>query len=134
MTLEDLIKLNDKRNRGKAAPTEHDLQKACIMWFRYIYPNLSRLLMAIPNGARRTLYEQRMVKEEGIQAGTPDIFLAVPCNGYHGLWIEMKNGKAGRVSDFQKDMLARLSEQGYMCKVCRTLDEFTDAIVTYLGK
>ena len=32
--------------------TEHNLQAACITWFRMQYPTRSGLLFAIPNGAK----------------------------------------------------------------------------------
>lgn len=134
MNLEDYIELNNKQYRGKAAASEHDLQVICVNVFRMLYPKYSHLLMAIPNGGYRSKTTARTMKAEGQLAGVPDMFLAVPINGYHGMWIEMKNGKAGRVSDLQKEMMERLSNQGYMCYVCRTTDEFIEAVKNYLGK
>lgn len=125
-------KLWDKKNKGKAANSEHDLQKACVNWFRYQYSFFSHLLLAIPNGARRTLYEQRMVKEEGILSGTPDLFLAIPMNGFHGLWIEMKNGKAGRLSPAQKTMHEYLRAQGYAVEVVRDGVHFRSVVTNYI--
>ena len=133
MSIEDYKKLLARQNRGKSAASEHDLQKQCIDWFRMIYPQYARLLLAIPNGARRTLWEQRIAKEEGIQAGTPDLFLAIPRKKSHGLWIEMKNGKAGRVSDKQDDMIKRLWEQGYECRIARSMEDFMQIINEYLA-
>ena len=65
--------------------------------------------------------------------GVPDLFLAIARKGKHGLWIEMKNGSAGKLSDEQKEMIARLEEQGYACVVCRNMDEFMKAIKEYLS-
>ena len=132
MTLEELHKLWDKTNKGKAAPTEHALQAACVRWFRLQYFSFADLLLAIPNGARRTRWERGQVLEEGLKAGTPDLFLAVARHGKHGLWIEMKNGKAGRLSDDQKEIIARLEAQGYACCVCRDMDGFLKETGDYL--
>lgn len=132
MTITELHKLWEKQNKGKAMATEHDLQKSCIGWFRLKHPQYLRLLMAIPNAGRRTKYERRMVLEEGIQHGVPDLFLAIPRKGKGGLWIEMKNGKAGGLGDYQKEMIALLEGQGYACAVCHTLDEFMTTVEEYM--
>lgn len=132
MSIDDYRKMFEKQNRGKAASSEHALQVACVNWFRYAHPQYSHLLMAIPNGGYRTQTTAKLMKAEGQLAGVPDIFLPVARDGFHGLWIEMKNGKAGRVSDSQKDMISRLKEQGYRCEICRTEDEFIETINSYL--
>lgn len=132
MTIEELHKIWDKKNKGKAAPTEHDLQASCVRWFRLQYHDYADLLLAIPNGARRTRWERGQVLEEGLRKGTPDLFLAVARGGKHGLWIEMKNGKAGRLSDAQKEMIAKLESQGYACAVCHTMDEFMEIVGEYI--
>lgn len=88
--------------------------------------------MAIPNGGYRTATTARKMRAEGVQAGVPDLFLALPRKGQHGLWIEMKNGKAGRVSELQNEMIARLQAEGYACVVCRTQEEFIKTIMNYM--
>jgi len=132
MTIYELHRLWDKNNKGKSAASEHDLQVQCVRWFRYQYPLYACLLMAIPNGGLRNSIVAAKLKAEGVIAGTPDLFLAVPCKGSHGLWIEMKNGKAGRVSDKQSEMMSELTQKGYDCKVVRSFDEFVDTIEKYL--
>lgn len=132
MTLDDYRKQNERRNRGKVAESEHDLQVQCVHIFRLLYPNQWRLLMAIPNGGYRTATTARKMRAEGVQAGVPDLFLALPRKGQHGLWIEMKNGKAGRVSELQNEMIARLQAEGYACVVCRTQEEFIKTIMNYM--
>lgn len=129
MTLEDCIKLNEKRNRGKAAASEHVLQTTCVRWFRYEYPDY--IIISIPNGAKRSLYERRIALQEGLTAGIPDLFIPHPAGTYNGLWIEMKNGKAGRLSDSQKVMITRLRNENYAVEVCHTLDEFVKVVEDY---
>ena len=133
MTLEDYIKLDQKRNRGKSAASEHDLQVSCVNWFRYTHPKYARLLMAIPNGGQRNSIVAAKLKAEGVVSGVPDMFLAIAKHDKHGLWIEMKNGKAGRLSDHQKVMIKKLEEEGYLCIVCHNIDEFVDVIEKYLS-
>lgn len=132
MTFDELRALELKKNGGKAAATEHDLQVGCVNVFRLLYPQFRNLLMAIPNGGFRAITTARMLIAEGVIKGVPDMFLAVASKGYHGLWIEMKNGKAGYVREEQKEMMALLSSQGYKCVVCRTLDDFISILKDYL--
>ena len=133
MNVAEYKKLMEKTNGGKAAQTEYDLQAACVRLFRVIYPKYANLLFSIPNGAKRTKWERGQALGEGMLPGVPDLFLAIARKGKHGLWIEMKNGSAGKLSDEQKEMIARLEEQGYACVVCRNMDEFMKAIKEYLS-
>jgi hypothetical protein len=72
------------------------------------------------------------LKREGVRAGVPDMFLAAPGNGYHGLFIELKAGKSGRVSPAQEEMQKILSAHGYAVAVCRSLDAAKSKIEEYL--
>lgn len=132
MSIEEYNKLMERKNRGKSATSEHDLQVSCVNWFRAAYPKIAFLLFAIPNGGWRNITTAYKLKEEGVVAGVPDIFLAVPRGDYHGLWIEMKNGKAGRLSEAQKYMQSLLRDQGYRCDVCHTWVEFRTIIQDYM--
>ena len=115
---------------------EHELQKACVNWFGYQYPHLKDLLIAIPNGGKRHVKTAAKLKAEGVKAGVPDLFLAIPTEWKKhyipGLWIEMKTPK-GVIRDSQQKYLDRLSEFGYSTVVCRSFEEFIKSIETYLG-
>lgn len=132
MNIEEYRRIAEQYSHGRYTTSEHDLQKSCVQWFRYTYPKYAKLLMAIPNGARRTKFERTQALEEGLVAGLPDLFLAVPNKKMHGLWIEMKNGKAGRVSDKQTEMIQKLWEQGYDVRIARTFDDFETIVMDYL--
>ena len=84
----------NKRNARKASSTEHDLQVACVNEFRYLNPRFADLLIAIPNGGKRNAIVAAKMKAEGVVAGVPDLFFAHPSGEWHGLFLEMKNGKA----------------------------------------
>ena len=133
MTVEEFRKLIDKTNGKKAAASEHDLQVACVRKFRLEHPELGKLLFAIPNGGQRNEIVAAKLKAEGATSGVPDLMLAVPRGDFHGLWIEMKNGKAGRLSENQKEMIALLMEQGYATAVCHTTEEFDEVTEIYLN-
>ena len=60
---------------------EHQLQVECVKWFRFQYPKLANLLFAIPNGGLRNIKVATKLKAEGVLAGVPDLFLAIPAQG-----------------------------------------------------
>ena len=132
MTIDELHREWDKRNGSKSAASEHDLQVACVRWFRYQYQKYARLMFAIPNGGQRNAVVAAKLKAEGVQAGVPDLFLAVPRGDRHGLWIEMKNGKAGRLSDAQKAIHETLRQHGYQVEVCRDSLQFRQIVNDYM--
>ena len=95
------------------------------------YPELE-LLHAIPNGGRRDPIEAKHLKEQGVKAGVPDMFLPVAKSGYHGLYIEMKRRYGGVVSEDQKRWLGKLRIQRYKVEVCKGYMEAADLIEAYL--
>lgn len=96
-------------------------------------PELS-LLFAVPNFARvKSARDGARRKAEGMKPGVPDMFLAVPRGGFHGLFVELKS-QAGRnrVSTEQRWWLAQLQEQGYRAEVCHGFEEARRVIERYL--
>ena len=117
---------------------EHSrLQAACIKYFRYQFSEYKDLLFSIPNGiplanqnVRTKIYKK--LKEEGLQPGVPDLFLAVGNSIYNGMFIEIKT-KTDRLRKKQVDMIRALEQQNYKCVVVRSLDEFMEVIKEYLS-
>ena len=130
MTIEELHKLWDKENKGKAASSEHNLQVECLRWLRYAHPGV--LCYAIPNGGYRTITTARAMRAEGQKAGMPDLHIPIGRGEYLSLYIEMKNGKAGRLSEAQKEMHETLRKYRNKVVICRNLLEFQQEINTYL--
>ena len=130
MTIEELHKLWDKKNKGKAAPSEHDLQVTCLRWLRYAHPGI--FYYAIPNGGYRTITTAKAMRAEGQRPGVPDLHFPIGRGEYLSLYIEMKNGKAGQLSDAQKEMHIKLQDYGNKVVVCRNTKEFINTINEYL--
>lgn len=128
-SIEELHRLWDKKNRGKAANTEHDLQVSCLQWLRLAHPEIFHY--AIPNGGYRTAKTARAMRAEGQRAGMPDIHFPIPRNGYASLYIEMKNGKAGKLSQAQKEVHEILRKNMNKVAICRTFDDFKKEIKDY---
>jgi len=115
-------------------PTE-DAEQARIFewafWAKGTMPELD-MLYAVPNGGYRSKATAGRMKATGTKAGVPDMCLPVPRGRYHGLYIELKRQKGGTVSPAQKMWILKLSEQGYLAKVCHGADEAIDLIKAYL--
>ena len=73
-----------------------------------------------------------VLKKTGVKKGVPDLFLPVARGGAHGLWVEMKRRKGGKVSPKQRSWIEALEGQGYVCVVAHGSDEACDAIWQYL--
>lgn len=113
--------------------SEHAHQVTLINWFDAAYPKLSERLFAIPNGGHRHVATAKKMKSEGVRAGVPDCMLPVAKGGYHGIFIELKKTKTGRVSKEQKAWNEFLNEQGYLAVICYGFDEAKKAIEEYLA-
>ena len=116
-------------------PTEAQEQTTLFQWAAMMagkWPEL-RLCHAIPNGGSRNPIEARHLKDQGVKAGIPDIFLPCPKDVFHGLYIEMKRKKGGRVSEAQRDMIMSLKAMGYRVEVCEGWEEAKTVIVEYMS-
>lgn len=115
-------------------PTEEQEQAAVMEWAMLMEkqaPELA-LLFHVPNGGVRHPGTAARLKKLGVKPGVPDLFLPVARGMAHGLYIEMKRQKGGRVSEDQKAWMEALTEQGYVCIVARGAEEACDAIWNYL--
>ena len=116
-------------------PTEAMEQTCLFRWAAAAsgkYPEL-QMLHHIPNGGSRNPIEAKNLKAQGVKPGVPDLCLPVPKGGYHGLYIELKRRKGGRVSEDQAIWIRCLSRLGYRAIVCHGWDEAREEIIAYLG-
>lgn len=130
-----------KKNR---AHPEQDIQ---ITFFELLelHPNIWRHAFHIPNGGSRgggkvivgkdgrpiksAVIEGKKFKRMGVKKGVPDIFIALPVNGYHGVFIEMK-APGEKLSPDQESMIINLRCNGYLCLVFCCAFEAIDAVLT----
>lgn len=115
--------------------TEDAIQRQVLQWSkhkRYGGEALFDHIVHVPNGGHRHIATAKRMKAQGVKAGYPDLLIDIPAGGYHGLRIELKRDKGGRLSDLQKTWLDRLTEQGYRAVVCAGFDATINEIKTYL--
>lgn len=122
-----------KRN---IVPTEASEQTALFRWADVAsrtHPEL-QMLFHCPNGGSRDPREAHNLRLQGVKPGVPDICLPVPRGSYHGMYIELKRVKGGRLSEDQRAWLDRLNVLGYYAVTCRGWLEAQTAILEYLKK
>jgi hypothetical protein len=115
--------------------TEHVEQKLLFEWARMYegrYPELE-LLFAVPNGGYRAMTTAVKLKQEGVKAGVPDVWLPVPRGDYCGLIIEMKFGR-NTTEVSQKEWLTSLSFLGWSCHVCYCFEAARMVVLWYLAQ
>ena len=109
-------------------------QTQVIEWSRWAYktgkyPMLNMLHCSL-NGVKLSGTQAKIAKGQGMLSGVPDLFLPVPKNGFHGLFIEMKSEK-GRLTDNQHWFLTNADSLGYKTAVCYSAKEAISAIQAY---
>ena len=114
--------------------SEHQEQVALFEWAAWLEPRVPalKLMHHIPNGGKRDARTGAMLKASGTKAGVPDIFLPVPSDQHHGLYIELKAGK-NTISDTQEQWIDALRGQGYFVDVCWGWQAAARVIADYLG-
>lgn len=117
---------------------EHIEQVAVVKWFRLQFPTMANNLFSIPNGshlAGNTLQrckQMQSLKNEGFLPGVSDLFLMIPSQTYHGLFIEMKRKKGGSTSEPQKRFIKNAINHGYQAKVCHGSEQAINTIKEYI--
>ena len=115
---------------------ESAYQTQVVEWSRWAYkanpsryPMLNMLHCSL-NGVKLSGTQAKIAKGQGMLSGVPDLFLPVPKNGYHGLFIEMKSEK-GRVTENQHWFLTNADSVGYKTVICYSAKEAISAIEAY---
>lgn len=112
---------------------ESVIQRACVKWFRLSHRRLSNLLFSVPNGAKMSITQAKVMKAEGLLSGVSDLILLYPSSKHHGLCVEMKIVK-GRQSDSQREFQRAVENAGYKYIICRSIDDFINEIGNYLSE
>lgn len=126
------FKLNfNKKKMDNSANSEEALQLAVVCWLRCAYPGIitdSSLLQGNINNVGLSIKANDM----GYTPGFPDLFIFIPKGGFHGLFMELKNGSKGRVSDNQREIMDELIKHGYAGGVVRTFEAAKLMVTNYM--
>lgn len=129
-----------KKTKRRPAKNESCLQRAIVSWCRGIGAGIVRdRFAAIPNGwhvrgasAIQSAIQCNKLKAEGMRVGIPDLIFTGP--GGSVLWLEVKLGTAGRVSDAQKAVHESLISDGHAVRVVRDLTEAINEVRDFYGR
>lgn len=77
--------------------------------------------------------EAKRLKASGYKRGFPDVFIYEPRGRWHGLAIELKRDKGGRLSAPQREWIAALEARGYRAVVAKGLEAAKEVLTEYLG-
>lgn len=120
--------------------SELTLQRNLVKWFRLQYPKQQKHLIRIGNEGKKSPVTGKIDKQTGLVVGASDLFLAIPSNGFAGLWLELKREGAKITPsnkehhDRQISFLNCMREVGYAGYMVWGFDEAKDAIQQYLKK
>jgi hypothetical protein len=117
-----------KKNQG-----ESSTQKVFFRWLELAMPLVRPFVFAVPNGGSRHKAEAVALKKQGVTAGVPDVFCALPNQLYSGLFIEFKYGK-NKLTKLQQEFIIRLRQAGYCAEVCYSFEEAQKLILEYLDE
>lgn len=124
---------SEKKSKRPKGHPEHDLQVACVAWFRAQYPADAAMLFAVPNGGHRNAIEAARMKAEGVTPGVADLILLEARGGYGALCIETKTRRKGSgQSDRQKAWQLEAARHGNKYVVIRDLAEFCRVVAAYM--
>ena len=121
--------------RNTLTTTEHQEQAAfirAVKWCSSQWPDLKNVF-AIPNAGKRSFGAANYYKAEGLESGVPDVFVAIPTENYHGLFIEFKR-RGGNISSAQLSWLRRLGDMKYHVAVCFSGNEALIVVARYLDR
>lgn len=111
--------------------TESNEQIAAMDWLRLQHPKLADYTLHIGNERKASYYAGYIMKRMGVLKGASDLFMAWPCGGFHGLFIEVKS-KIGKPTPEQTAFIKRMNEVGYFAKVCYGADEVISTMQDYI--
>ena len=135
ISVEEYRKLQERCNREytrvKHDEPEYRLQCQCVRWFYENYPD--HYIVASANGGKRDKVTACKMMHSGVKAGEPDLKIGVARKGFHHLYIELKNGKKGKLSEEQKRMIDYYKKQGCRVEVVRSFEEFVEIVSEYMN-
>ncbi len=122
------------KERKRRDNAESRAQQAVVDWWNHNHEQFGItqcLLFAVGNGGARSAITGAIMKREGVRRGTSDLLLLVPRGRFHGMALEMKT-EDGAATPEQRVFLAAVTEQGYLARICHSVESAMNEITEYL--
>lgn len=87
-------------------------------------------IFSVPNHGIRTPRLGHYFKEEGLLPGVADLFLMLPKETSHGVFIEVKSEK-GKQTKTQSDFEIKCTKLGYRYWIIKSIEEFIKKLSNY---
>ncbi len=113
---------------------EEDVQLIILFdWLRFT--SLYDVSFHVANERLCSYAAGKLLRRKGVKEGVSDVFILrpSPCGNHHGLIIELKTKKNGKLSLAQKDFLKKMNDAGYCARVCYSAEEAIDLICDYFN-
>lgn len=112
--------------------TPEQIEQCKLMdWIR-TRKDIEPFVFHIGNERKTSVSQGRILKRMGVRAGASDLFIGIPKNNYHGMFLELKAGN-NKPTEAQLNFMEDFSSQGYYCGWCRGFEEAQKMILQYLG-
>lgn len=123
-----------RKTTALPCPPEDDEQIALFEWINLQLGRWPELVYAyhVPNGGHRNKLTAMVLKGMGVKRGVPDVHIPVPKGPYHGLWIELKKQRGGRLEQEQRIWLSAMKRLGHYCVCCEGWEEAARYIEAYM--
>ena len=102
-----------------------------VNWFHHNFPEYADDFHHFANERKCSYNEGRTLKKMGVKKGVLDFHLALPADGYHGLWMELKVGD-GKLTEEQIAFINRKNSRGYIALAVWGHEAAKQVIITYL--
>lgn len=133
MNIDEYRKMCGKNQRRRPREEEHEIQCACVRWYRSAYPSMRHNLFAVPNAGQRSPRLGKWYKDEGLLPGVADLILLKSNRFYGALLIEMKKPvTSSKQSDSQKEWEQHITKDGFKYIVCRSIKDFIHEATEYM--
>ena len=109
---------------------ETRLQIDLVEWLNQAYPEA--LFTSTQAGDRRSKLAAMMMKRMGYRNGTPDLIFFEPCQGFHGLVVELKT-EVGTWSISQREFRDQAIRRGYKYVVAYGYSLAKQEIINYMS-
>lgn len=120
----------------KLTPSEHQIQSSYFDWVRSMEHQDDRykMILAIPNAAKRSYALAARMKKEGLKAGVWDVLIAVPQEPYACAWMEFKASPKKKLTKEQIEFCAYAARYQGLMMIAYTFEEAKEYTENYFNR